>query len=1056
MAEIRLQPPDKFDFKKPDDWSRWKRRFQQFRIASALDTQSDSKQICTLLYSMGEEAEMVLASMNISESDSKSYVKVLGKLDEYFHVRHNVIFERARFNRRDQMESESGDQYITELYYLADRCSYGSLTPEMIRDRLVVGIRNKILSERLQLDPELTLEKAKTMLRQKEAVHSQQQVLQEAQSGSLNLEHGAMDVLRSQETRTKPLSATFTKPKQTPRQCIKCGKGQHPWYLCPAKDSVCHKCKRKGHFSSQCLSKTVAEVQPDESYVDTAFLDTLSHNSSETWRVKLRLCGQMLEFKIDTGAEVTAISDAAFGTLRGPKLESPKKTLYGPARTPLRVIGQLEGELSHRGKATKQPVYVVEGLKTNLLGLPAILALDLVAKMDETVEALPPIVEKYPTLFRGLGSLGEPYDIQIKPDAQPYALFTSRNIPLPLRSKVEQELKQMESLGIISKVDKPTPWCAGMVVAHKKNGAIRICVDYQPLNRYVCREVYPLPKVDETLAQLAGAKVFSKLDANSGFWQIPLTEQSKLLTTFITPFGRYYFHKLPFGICSAPEHFQKRMSQILAGLKGVLCQMDDVLVFGNDKAEHDARLAAALDRIRDGGVTLNREKCEFEKTKLLYLGHVIDHQGIQADPGKTSAIQRLNSPNNITELRRFLGMANQMGKFSPNLAQATQPLRELLNKNHAWQWGQMQEEAFQLVKTELCKPTILAFYTPDAPTKLSTDASSHGLGAVLLQRTGDEWKPVAYASRSMSDTEKRYAQIEKEALATVWACDKFASYIIGLKFHIETDHKPLVPLLGSKHLDTLPPRILRFRLRLARFDYTIQHVPGKLLCTADALSRAPGPITKADQQLEEEAERIMEVCVKHLPAGQERLRQYAVAQAADPVCSAVMKLCLDGWPERHKIEPALKPYWKVQGELSVHNNLLLFQKRIVVPESLQHETLGKLHHGHQGIQRCRLRARNSVWWPGISQRIKEAIECCAECVKHSTPRPEPLMPTPLPDYPWQSIAMDLFILNGATYVLIVDYFSRYPEVIKLRSTSSNAVIEAVKAVFSRHGIPEMV
>ena len=170
-----------------------------------------------------------------------------------------------------------------------------------------------------------------------------------------------------------------------------------------------------------------------------------------------------------------------------------------------------------------------------------------------------------------------------------------------------------------------------LVVAPKKGGAIRICVDYQPLNRYVCREVYPLPKVDETLAQLAGAKIFSKLDANSGFWQIPLTERSKLLTTFITPFGRYYFHKLPFGICSAPEHFQKRMSKILAGLEGVLCQMDDVLVFGRDKEEHNARLIAALNRIRDAGVTLNREKCEFEKGKLLFLGHVIDQHGVQAD-----------------------------------------------------------------------------------------------------------------------------------------------------------------------------------------------------------------------------------------------------------------------------------------------------------------------------------------------------------------------------------------------------------------------------------------
>ncbi|KAL5510819.1 hypothetical protein EMCRGX_G006423 [Ephydatia muelleri] len=829
MADIRLQPPEAFDFKNPDDWTRWKRRFEQFRIASSLDTQSDSKQVSMLLYSMGEEAEVVLVSTGITDEERKSYKKVVEKLDEYFHVRHNVIFERARFNRRDQLEGESGDQYITELYSLAERCSYGQLTSEMIRDRLVVGIRDLALSERLQLNPDLTLEKAKTMIRQREAVHTQQQVLKEAESGSsFKGENSSMDFLRGQGTKTKPAGVSSAKPKQTPKQCVKCGKGQHPWYTCPAKESVCHKCKRRGHYGSQCLSKTVAELQPDESNLDSAFLDTLTQNSPETWRVKLKLANQTLEFKIDTGAEVTAISDAAFRALKGLKLDRPKKMLYGPARTLLKVIGQFEGELFYRGKTTRQKVYVVNGLRTNLLGLPAILALKLVAKLEETVEAsLHTIVEKYPTLFQGLGSMGDPYDIQLQPEAQPYALFTSRNIPLPLCLKVKQELERMESLGIISKVDEPTPWCAGMVVAPKKGGAIRICVDYQPLNRYVCREVYPLPKVDETLAQLAGAKIFSKLDANSGFWQIPLTERSKLLTTFITPFGRYYFTNFRSGFA-----------------------MDDVLVFGRDKEEHNARLIAALNRIRDAGVTLNREKCEFEKGKLLFLGHVIDQHGVQADPEKTSAIEGLSSPSNITELRRFLGMANQMGKFSPNLAQVTQPLRELLSKNRTWQWGCAQEEAFAQVKAELCKPTVLAFYTPDAPTKLSADASSHGLGAVLLQRSDGEWKPVAYASRSMSETEKRYAQIEKEALATVWACDKFASYIVGLKVHIETDHKPLVPLLGSKHLDTLPPRILRFRLRLARFDFTIQHVPGKLSGTADALSRAPGPITNLPQTLE--------------------------------------------------------------------------------------------------------------------------------------------------------------------------------------------------------------
>jgi len=233
----------------------------------------------------------------------------------------------------------------------------------------------------------------------------------------------------------------------------------------------------------------------------------------------------------------------------------------------------------------------------NLLGLPAINALQLAVRIDNVngtdplhSKPLDPntdIKEQYPTVFSGLGNLGEEYEIHLKPDAVPRSLSTPRHVPLPLQPKVQEELTRMEALGVISKVDEPTPWCAGMVVVPKKGGAIRICVDLKPLNENVLREVHPLPKVDETLAQLAGAKVFSKLDANSGFWQIPLAKKSHLLTRFITPFGRYCFNKMPFGISSVPEHFQKRMSKILAGLKGVLCLMDDVLVFGKDMKEHD-------------------------------------------------------------------------------------------------------------------------------------------------------------------------------------------------------------------------------------------------------------------------------------------------------------------------------------------------------------------------------------------------------------------------------------------------------------------------------------
>ena len=221
----------------------------------------------------------------------------------------------------------------------------------------------------------------------------------------------------------------------------------------------------------------------------------------------------------------------------------------------------------------------------------------------------------------------------------------------------------MEDLGVISKIDQPTPWCAGMVVVPKKSGEVRICVDLKPLNSSVLREVHPLTAVDETVAQLSGAAVFSKLDANSGFWQIPSAATSGHLTTFITPFGWYCFNKLPFGITSAPEYFQKKMSLIVDGLQGVLCLIDDILIFSRDKAEYDERLWAALNKIQNAEVTLNAEKCEFWCDQVTFLGHVISKNGVAPDLAKTAAIKEMEALTNITELRRFMGIVNQLGKF---------------------------------------------------------------------------------------------------------------------------------------------------------------------------------------------------------------------------------------------------------------------------------------------------------------------------------------------------------------------------------------------------------
>ena len=242
----------------------------------------------------------------------------------------------------------------------------------------------------------------------------------------------------------------------------------------------------------------------------------------------------------------------------------------------------------------------------------------------------------------------------------------------------------------------------------KKSGAIRICVDLKKLHEGVLCEVHPLPRVDETLALLAGATVFSILDAYSGF--CPLAKESQLLTTFITPFGRYCFNKLPFGITSAPELFQKRIKRILDGLNGVVCQMNDILIFGSNQAEHDSRLLAVLKRLKEKNVTLNPEKCEFRKKSVKLLGHLIDSRGIRADPDKTLALENIKVPNSVSELRRFLGMANQL---APHLAEISQPLRELLSPRQSWHWGPAQEKAFAKVKEELIHPTVLTLYDPN-------------------------------------------------------------------------------------------------------------------------------------------------------------------------------------------------------------------------------------------------------------------------------------------------------------------------------------------------------
>ena len=880
---------------------------------------------------------------------------------------------------------------------------------------------------------------------------------------------------------SKPAQVEFVDPgksenKKTPNKesskptsrCGWCGRERHHRQVCPAKDATCNECKKRGHFQTVCRSSAsptkkiceLAEGEEQEEGDEVLFLGEVQ-TTGGGWTAQLGVNGRNTRFKLDTGAAVTVMG-AHTSWLKDQKLVKPKQTLRGPGNIKIPVIGMFLANLSYRKRKVTEPVYVIPDQTCPLLSRNACVALGLITRTDEEIGDVTTqhvdFKTEFPSLFTGLGKVTTEVHITLQPDAKPYCTYTPRKIPHPLLAKVKQELDSMLQQGVISPVTVPTAWCSGLVPVPKPNGNVRLCVDLTQLNKAVQREIHPMPSVDESLAKLGKSRYFTKLDANSGFWQLPLDEESKLLTTFVTPFGRYCFNRLPFGISSAPEIFQRTMSEILKDVDGVICQMDDILVHEADQEEHHRRLRATLHCLQEAGITLNLEKCQFFKTSVKFLGTIIDEQGIHADPTKTKAISEFPPPQNVKDLQRFMGMVNHLGKFIPRLAGMSEPLRQLLCKDTTWLWTDPQQRAFEEIKTTLTSAEVLACYDPSRPTVIAADASLNGIGAVLLQVQDDgNRRPISYASRSLSDAEKRYAVIEKEALAGVWACEKFSEYVVGMNFVVETDHKPLQTLFNTTELSKTPPRIQRFRLRLMRFSVTVKCIPGKHQLTADALSRAPTESPgEQDEQFVDELESFAAQTVFTLPATTQRLSQIREAQITDEECAQIRNYCSQGWPTYMPHQPLLRPYWEKRSHFSVVDDLLLCDERIVIPRSMRLDILNSIHTGHLGITKCRARARASVWWPGLSIQIENMVANCSTCAKDRPEPKEPLMSSSFPLRPWERLAADLFELEGKVYLIVVDYYSRWFEIRRLNDQSSARVISVLKKLFSTHGIPDII
>nr|XP_055076377.1 uncharacterized protein K02A2.6-like [Misgurnus anguillicaudatus] len=601
-------------------------------------------------------------------------------------------------------------------------------------------------------------------------------------------------------------------------------------------------------------------------------------------------------------------------------------------------------------------------------------------------------------------------------------------------------------------------WATPVVPVIKKDGSVRLCGDFKvTLNPAICVDHYPIPRIEDLFASLAGGQLFSKLDLSSAYLQMPVAHESRKLLTISTHKGLFVYNRLPFGIAPAPALFQKAMDQILLGIPNTHCYLDDILITGRNNVEHLKTLDQVLTRLEEYGLRLQREKCEFFKQSLEYLGHYIDAAGLHKSSEKIKAIMEAPAPTNVSQLRSFLGMINYYGRFIPNLASLLNPLNALLCKDKKWCWSVACEQSFQEVKDILTSPAVLTHYDPALPIRLACDASPYGVGAVISHVCPDgEEKPIAFASRTLSKAEQNYAQIEREALSIIFGIRKFHQYLYGRRFTLFTDHQPLTAILSpNKSIPSMAAaRMQRWALILAAHDYVLEYKKAALHANADGLSRLPLPVTHTEKT--DTVDVFYAAQIATLPVSSAEIRRDTLK---DPSLSPVLDMVSTGrFPKFKEVPQGLLPFVTRRNELTVVQGCLMWGSRVVVPTKLRNRVLADLHLGHPGVVRMKHLARSYVWWPGIDGQIESQSKTCQSCQRiQNAPCPAPLHPWVWPAHPWERIHVDFAgPFEGHMYFIVVDAHSKWPEVSIMDSTTTSKTIQVLRGLFSRYGIPNVI
>lgn len=605
---------------------------------------------------------------------------------------------------------------------------------------------------------------------------------------------------------------------------------------------------------------------------------------SDQWKETLYIGRSSVEVKLDTGADCNVLPKSIAKRLKTDIKQSRTKRLVSFSGHKIPVVGEIEVVCRTRNRRGITVFKIVEENTIPILGKHSCQHLGLIERVNAVNSEQH--AEKL-KLFDGLGCLKNfEYDLEFIENPK-FKVIPARKIPHAIRPLVKKELDKMVKLGVIEPIKESTPAVSPLVIVQKK-GKIRICMDPTELNKNIRRRHFPLKTVEEIAAKVNGAKFFTKLDCNKGFWQIKVTERSSKYLTFSTPWGRFRCLRLPFGVVSAPEVFAGSLTELLQHIENVEVAMDDILIYADTIEKLEKITNEVIKTLNEAGMTLNKEKCIFQAKELQFLGHIFSQNGMKPDSEKIHAIEKLKEPSNKKELQRLLGMVNYLNKFIPNLSSITEPMRQLLSKDRDWSWLEQQQQSFQTIKKTLSTAPVLKYYDVNLDVTLSVDASSFAIGACLLQDS----QPVAYATKAFTKAQQNYPQIVKEALAIRVACKKFHQYIYGKRLFIETDHKPL-EVIFKKPIYSAPLRLQKILLDVLPYDPKITYVKGSKLFIADTLSRDSAAIIEEDDEEEEYVQLI-------LAMSDDAKTRYQQATLKDDELQSLTKVIQRGWPDSIK------------------------------------------------------------------------------------------------------------------------------------------------------------